>query len=274
MLNTKSSTRLPGNLILLLMMVVTILPLLSMLFTALQPQGSLPAGLSFPREAHWENFATAFETSNFLALAQSSTFIVIATVPAAVLIATLAGYGLAHLQIPGERFFTVLFLLGLTLPMEAIITPLFYQLKGMGLVGSQWSIILPQMALLMPFGVFWMRANFLNASKELSESAQLDGANVWQVFRRIHLPLAIPAWASLSVLYFIWTWNQFLLAIVMVNDPTKRTMAGALGAFKAERSTDFVLLCAGSLLIMLPSLLIFLIFQRHFIKALMQGAVK
>jgi raffinose/stachyose/melibiose transport system permease protein len=271
---TSISSRLPRTLILLVMMAITIVPLLSMLFTALQPQGSLPSGLSFPQEPHWENFVKAFEVSNYMALAQSSTFIVIATVPAAVLIATLAGYGLAHLKIPGGQFFTLLFLLGLTLPIEAIITPLYYQLKAMGLVGSQWAIILPQMALLMPFGVFWMRANFLNASHELSEAAQLDGASGWQIFRRVHLPLAIPAWASLSVLYFIWTWNQFLLAIVMVNDPSKRTMAGALGAFKSEHSTDVVLICAGSLLIMLPSLLIFLIFQRHFIKALMQGSVK
>jgi len=88
------------------------------------------------------------------------------------------------------------------------------------------------------------------------------------------VPLAIPALSSLAVLLFLWTWNQFLLAIVLVDDPGKRTMAGALGAFQGQYGTNIVLLCAGSLLIMAPTILVFIIFQRQFVKALLQGSVK
>ena len=102
----------------------------------------------------------------------------------------------------------------------------------------------------------------------------MDGANVWQLFWRIHVPLAMPAISSLAILLFLWTWNQFLLAIVLVDDPTKRTMAGALGAFQGQWGTDIPLLCAGSLLILTPTLIIFLIFQRHFVTALLQGSLK
>jgi raffinose/stachyose/melibiose transport system permease protein len=84
----------------------------------------------------------------------------------------------------------------------------------------------------------------------------------------------MPALSSLAILLFLWTWNQFLLAIVLVDDPTKRTMAGALGAFQGQWGTDIPLLCAGSLLILTPTLVVFLAFQRHFVSALMQGAVK
>jgi raffinose/stachyose/melibiose transport system permease protein len=147
-------------------------------------------------------------------------------------------------------------------------------MRDMGLLDTRWAIILPLIGLFMPFSVFWMRAHFVNMPAELSESARMDGANVWQLFRRIHVPLAMPAISSLGILLFLWTWNQFLLAVILVDDPAKRTMSGALGAFQGQWGTDIPLLCAGSLLILTPTLAIFLIFQRHFVKALLQGSLK
>ncbi len=96
----------------------------------------------------------------------------------------------------------------------------------------------------------------------------------WQLFWHIHVPLARPAIASLTILLSVWTWNQFLLALVLVHDPTQRTMAGALGAFQGHYATDIPLLSAGSLLILTPSLVVFLIFQRQFVAALLQGSLK
>jgi raffinose/stachyose/melibiose transport system permease protein len=164
--------------------------------------------------------------------------------------------------------------LGLTLPHEGIITPLYYQMRDMGLLNTRWAIILPLIGLFMPFGVFWMRAHFVTVPNELSEAAQIDGANTWQQFWRVHVPLAMPAISSLAILLFLWTWNQFLLAIVLVDDPAKRTMAGALGAFQGQWGTDIPLLCAGSLLVLTPTLVVFLIFQRRFVAALLQGSLK
>jgi len=134
--------------------------------------------------------------------------------------------------------------------------------------------VLPLVGLLMPFGVFWMRAHFRNAEGALTEAAMLDGASNWQTFWRVHLPLAAPAWSALAVPFFLATWNQYLLPLVLVDDPTRRTVAGGLGAFQGQYGTNIVLLCAGSLLIIAPSLVLFLVFQRSFVKALLQGAVK
>jgi raffinose/stachyose/melibiose transport system permease protein len=110
--------------------------------------------------------------------------------------------------------------------------------------------------------------------KEISEAADVDGAGAWRAFRSIQLPLAGPALASLCLLMFLSTWNQFLLAIVLLDDPNKRTMAGALQNFVGQYSTDVVLLNAGALLIMAPTIVIFLLFQRHFVKAMLAGSVK
>jgi hypothetical protein len=98
-----------------------------------------------------------------------------------------------------------------------------------------------------------LRAHFVTMPQDLTEAARMDGANLWQLFRHVHVPLARPAVSSLAILLFLWTWNQFLLAIVLVDDPAKRTMAGALGAFQGQWGTDIPLLCAGSLLILGPT---------------------
>jgi raffinose/stachyose/melibiose transport system permease protein len=263
-----------GRVFLVLLMVVTVVPFVSLFLTALHPSGSYPAGLSWPGEPQWGNFAKAFHAAHMGALLASSVLIVLGVVPISLLIATMAGFAIGHLRLAGRRVVFLLFVFGLTLPFEGIITPLYYQIRDMGLLNTRWAIILPLIGLFMPFAVFWMRAYFINVPDEISEAARIDGANSWQQFWRIHVPLAAPAISSLAILLFLWTWNQFLLTIVLVDDPAKRTMAGALGAFQGQWGTDIPLLCAGSLLVLAPTLVIFLIFQRRFVSALLQGSLK
>ena len=263
-----------ARLVLILLMLVTLLPFVSLFTTALHPSGSTPLGIDWPSNPQWGNFATAFKVANMPALLVSSTLIVVGVVPVSVAIATMAGFAIGYLRIPGSRALFVLFLLGLTLPLEGIITPLYYLVDSYGLLNTRLAIILPLIGLYMPFSVYWMRAHFVNMPSELSEAARVDGAGVIDLFRHIHVPLARPAIASLTILLSVWTWNQFLLALVLVQDPTQRTMAGALGAFQGHYATDIPLLSAGALLILTPSLAVFLIFQRQFVAALLQGSLK
>jgi len=260
--------------LIIILMLVTVLPLLSMLSAALAPQGTYPNGLQWPADPQWGNFVRAFEIAKMDQLLLSSGLIVLGVVPLSVLIATMAGYGLAKLTTDKYKWAYLVFVFGLTLPFEAVITPLYYEVRALGLLNTRFAIILPLIGLYMPFGVYWMRAHFLNVPNELSEAAQLDGATRMQEFLRVQVPLARPAIMSLTILLFLWTWNQFLLPVVLVQDPMQRTMAGALGAFQGQWGTDIPLLCAGSLLILTPTVVLFLIFQRQFVAALMQGAVK
>ncbi|MCM4078032.1 carbohydrate ABC transporter permease [Paractinoplanes hotanensis] len=263
-----------GRVLLVLLMVVTVVPFLSLFVTALHPAGTYPSGLSWPESPQWGNFADAFRAANMGTLLLSSGLIVLGVVPISLLLGTMAGFAFGHLRVPGHRIGFVIFLLGLTLPFEGIITPLYYQIRDMGLLNTRWAIILPLIGLFMPFSVVWMRAHFVTMPDDLSEAARIDGAGTWQLFWRVHVPLAMPALSSLAILLFLWTWNQFLLAIVLVDDPAKRTMAGALGAFQGQWGTDIPLLCAGALLILVPTLAVFLIFQRRFVAALLQGSIK
>ncbi|WP_442893211.1 carbohydrate ABC transporter permease [Aquipuribacter sp. SD81] len=263
-----------GRLVLVLLMAVTVLPFVSLLATALHPSGTYPQGLSWPADPQWQNFARAFTSADMGRLLWSSCLIVVGVVPLALVLGTLAGYAFGQLRMRGSGVVFLLFVLGLTLPFEGIVIPLYYQMRDLGLLNTRWAIVLPLIGLFMPFAVLWMRAHFVTMPKELVEAAQIDGASTWQQLWRIHVPLAAPALSSLAILLFLWTWNQFLLAIVLVDDPGKRTMAGALGAFQGQWGTDIPLLCAGSLLILTPTLLVFLVFQRQFVSALLQGSVK
>jgi raffinose/stachyose/melibiose transport system permease protein len=274
-MNTRSlQARMPGIILITVAGLYSIVPLLSMLTAALAPQGSFPAGLSWPGNPQWHNFVDAFNVANITTLLGSSALIVLGVVPIAVLIATMAAYAITLLQIPFGRAFYIVLLLTLTLPFEVVIVPLYQDIKGLGLLDSRIGLILPLIGLNMPFAIFWMRAYFVNAPRELSEAAEVDGAGMWKGFRYIHLPLARSSIASLVLLMFLSTWNQFLLPLVLINDPDKRTMAGALQAFQSRYSTDVVLLNAGALLLMAPTIIVFLLLQKHFVQALLQGAVK
>ena len=272
--STTIRRRLPGAILITVAGLYSIVPLISMFTAALAPRGTFPTGLTWPSHPHWHNFIDAFQVANITTLLESSALIVLGVVPIAVLISAMAAYAITALRIPLGRAFYLLLVLTLTLPFEIVIVPLYQQINALGLLNSRLGLILPLIGLNMPFAVFWMRAHFVTMPAELGEAALMDGAGMWQAFRHVHLPLARSALASLGLLMFLSTWNTFLLPLVLINDPNKRTMAGALQAFQSRYSTDVVLLNAGALLLMAPTIIVFLALQRHFVKALLQGAVK
>jgi raffinose/stachyose/melibiose transport system permease protein len=263
-----------GRTLLVVLMAFTILPFISIFLTALHPSGTVPGGLDWPVDPQWGNFVEAFKVANMNILIISSLRIVLMVVPIALIISTMAGFAIGMLRIPGSSFLLLLFVFGLTLPFQGIIIPIYTLERAIHIYNTKFAIALPLIALYMPFSVFWMRAHFVNIPVEISDSARVDGATTWDLFRRIHLPLAQAPIASLGILMSIWTWNQFLLALVLVENPNQRTMAGALGAFQGHYATNVPLLCAGTIIILVPTLLVFVLFQRQIIKALLQGAVK
>jgi raffinose/stachyose/melibiose transport system permease protein len=263
-----------GRTLLLVLMAFTILPFISIFMTALHPSGTVPGGLDWPAPPQWGNFVDAFKEAHMTTLVISSTRIVLLVVPVALVISTMAGFAIGLLRIPGSGVLLALFVSGLTIPFSGLIIPIYFLERAVGIYNTKFAIALPLIALYMPFAVFWMRAHFVNMPTELSEAARVDGASTWNLFWHIHVPLAQAPITSLGILMSIWTWNQFLLALVLVEDPNQRTMAGALGAFQGHYATDIPLLCAGTILILVPTLIVFVIFQRQIITALLQGSVK
>lgn len=255
-------------------LVLTVIPFISMISAALQPANTTPVGLLFPRHPQWKNFVTAFDGGHVGVLMRSSAIIVLGVLPATLLFGTLAGYALGRLRVHGGVFVFFFLLLGLTIPFESLIVPLYYEIDNFGFLNKQIALILPLIGLFMPFSVIWMRGHFINVPKEISEAAEVDGASTVQEFVRVQLPLASNSLSALAILIFLWTWNQFILGLVLIDDPLKRTVAGALTYFQGQYWISIPLLDAGALIIITPAILVFLIFHKRFISALLQGSVK
>ena len=220
------------------------------------------------------NVATAWDEGNFGTYLRSSAIVTGSVVVISTLLSILAGYAFGLMRFRGSQVLFYLFLLGLMVPLEAIVVPLYYDLRDVGLTDTYWALILPQAALSTAFGTFWMRAFFRSVPRSLIEAARLDGSSSWVTLWRIVLPLGRPAVLTMVVLVFMWTWNEFLLALVMVSDESLRTAPLGLAFFQGRNTSDEGLLAAGALIVALPVVVVYLFLQRHFIRGMLSGAVK
>ena len=179
-----------GRAFLVALMAITILPFISIFVTGLHPSNTLPLGLEWPAHPQWGNFVTAFNQAQMPKLIASSLFLVIAVVPVALAISTMAGFAIGLLRVPGANVLLFLFVFGLTIPFSGIIIPIYFLERAMHIYNTRLAIVLPLIALYMPFAVFWMRAHFVNMPTEITEAARVDGATPWDLFWHIHVPLA------------------------------------------------------------------------------------
>jgi raffinose/stachyose/melibiose transport system permease protein len=259
--------------ILILFSLIALAPLVGLLFTALQQRGSGATFGSFDG-LHFSNFATAWKDGNFGSYLKSSVLVAVVVVTVSSVLSILSGYAFGLMRFRGSTVLFYLFLLGLMIPTEAIIVPLYYDLRDAGLTDTYWALILPQMGTSVAFGTFWMRAYFRSVPRSLVDAARIDGASSWFTLWRVLLPLAKPAVLTMCLLLFMWTWNEFLLALVMVSDEGLRTAPLGLSFFQGRNTTDLTLLAAGSVIVATPVVLLYVFLQRHFIRGMLSGAVK
>jgi raffinose/stachyose/melibiose transport system permease protein len=179
------------------------------------------------------------------------------------------------MDFPGSSALFYLLLIGLMVPSEAVVVPLYFTFSAVGLTDTYLAMIAPQVAQSLAFGTFWMRAYFRSTPRELVEAARLDGAGHWRTLWSVLLPVGRPAIFTMALLVFMWTWNEFLIPLVMViNDESLRTAPLGLANFQGQYTSGAALLAAGSVLVALPVVLVYLFCQRYFIRGMLEGAVK
>lgn len=260
--------------VLVVLTLMVLLPFVSIVLAAFHTSGSTVAGFSLPDSWQLENFALAWEQGGYSDLMRSSFIISGGVVPLVVVCATLAGYALAVLKVWGGRAISLAFVLGLTLPVELVVIALYFNLRNVGLTNSYVGVILAEVALFLPFSVYWMQAHFSGVPGELVEAGRIDGARDRTVLLRVLLPISWPAITTMAVLVFMWSWNQFLLVIVLMQNPSMRTAPGGLGFFVGQYSTNIPLLSAATIITIAPIVVVYLLFQRNFVSGLTQGAIK
>ncbi|MCR4316732.1 MAG: carbohydrate ABC transporter permease [Planctomycetes bacterium] len=230
---------------------------------------------ALPETPRFENYSNAFEQGNFDRYVFNSVLVTGASVLGLIVVSSLAAFALSRLEFRGKNFLLLLFLVGMVIPTQTYLLPLFHELRIIGLFDTYFALILPYIAFELPFAIYIMHAFFLSLPKDLEDSARIDGCSTLGIYFHIMLPLIKPAIATVIIVTSLSFWNEFLLASWYINDEDLATLPRALSSFATRRhGVDYSLLLAGVSILTLPMLVLYLVFQRHIISGLTAGAVK
>lgn len=262
-------------LILLPLLSVFVVPFAWYATTALKSSRELarnPIGL--PIDPQWGNIEKAWTTGKFSIYLPNTVFYAVVIVVSVCALSCLGGYALSRLKFPGRGVLMTFVLVGLAVPFQSLMIPLYYLVRDLGILGTRWGLILPVIAMALPFGIFLMSAFFRGIPEELADAARTDGASEWQVFRMIMLPLARPGLVTLATFQLIWSWNLFLPALVLAQRDELRPIALGLLLFTGRYSADRGLVATAIMLTIIPVLIVYFFAQRRLIEGITAGAVK
>lgn len=253
---------------------ITTLPILGVVVLSLHESEARVSGFELPDRPHFETYKQAWTTARFSTFMWNSVKISTIVVIATVVISTLSGYAFGTMRFKGANVLFNILLFGMIVPYEALVVPLYHDLKWAHLVNTQWSVILPLLGTNVAFGTYWMRAYFRTVPASLIEAAALDGAGSFRTLWKVLLPGGRPAVLTLTVLVFMWSWNEFLLPLIMLSSDAQRTAPLGLPYFSSRYNTDRVGLAAAAVMVALPIVVVFVALQRSFVRGMTAGAVK
>ena len=271
-----------------LIILITAFPFVVMLSTSLQTKNEIfsPSANLIPDQLLFSNYAEAMQSANWLRYFANSFLIVFIVVLVSLVINSMAGYVFARIPFRFSKALFMLILAGMMIPPQVTMLPVFSMLRsvplvngndifgngGSGLLDTYAGLIIPFIA--GSFGVFLCRQFYVGFPKELDDAATVDGCSRFRTFISIYLPLSKPVLASLAVLKFVGTWNEYTWPLIMVRSDKMRTVQIALTLFRNESEIRWPLLMAATLLVSLPVYLIFILCQKHFVNGILAGSVK
>lgn len=250
--------------------VVMIYPFWFMIDTSFKTQQQYQSGHGHSLHS-WSMLSAALPIGRQLF---NSMFVCVSSIAIIVVVSATAGFAFAKLRYRGATPVFLTILAAMLIPMQSIIIPAYVNISKLHLLDTYFGAVLVYAALGTPFATFLMTAYFRGLPDELIEAAIVDGLGYGQVFRRIAMPLAVPAIVTVTVLQFIQIWDDLLIGLLFLQNPDQRTITVGLGALSAGRVTDIPVLMAGSLVSAIPAALVYLIFQRHLISGLTAGIGK
>lgn len=260
--------------VMVLLALLFLCPVIWIVICALKNKSELVAWppVIIPSSVTFENFTTALSKGNFGLYFFNSTYSTILSTVLTLLINCMAGYAFAKFKFKGNNFIFLSFLATLMIPLEVIMIPMFQVLKFFHMYNSLWGIIIPPAA--TPTGVFLMRQYLLSVPDELLEAARIDGATELRIFARIIVPIAKPVLSVLTIFSFMWRWNDFLWPLLVINNPKLYTVQLAIANFSGQFAVDWNSLLAMAVVTMIPVLVIFLIFQKQFVRGMVVSGMK
>lgn len=254
--------------------IIFVMPLVVMVLSAFKPQAEIlriPPSF-WPEAPTLNNFRTVLSEAPYLLWYRNSLFVATTVTAIAIFTSAVGGYIFAKFEFPLKQPLFVLVLATLMIPFPVLLIPNYIIANKLGVLNSLWALILPGMV--SAFGIFLIRQFAAGIPRDLIEAARLDGASEWAIFGRIVLPLLRPALAALGVFTFLASWNDYLWPLVAINDLDKSTLPLALTFFSSVQSTRYDLIMAAASMAVVPVLIVFLIFQRHIVKALVLAGMR
>lgn len=226
----------------------------------------------WPGELQWHNYAEVFERLPFVSQLSTSVLVTVIRTLAQIVLCTLAGYAFARMRFRGRAVLLAIVLSILLVPSQVYLISQYQIVQGLGWLDTLAGIVAP--GLFSAFGTFLMRTAFLNLPPELEEAARMDGANPFQVFWRIMLPLARPSISVLAITTVLWSWNELLWPLVVSTRAEDMPLAAGLATLSSDRTIDYPVLMAASLMAMAPVLIMFVVLQRRVIDGLASSGLK
>lgn len=227
-----------------------------------------------PEKPMWQNYAQAWTKAEFGRYFLNSVIYTVLGVFGIVFISSLAAYGFARLDMWGKNIIFYVLISALLIPVPGIFVPLYVLLKNLNLLDTRTGLLLCYISGGLAFGIFLLRSFFEELPKEIEEAALIDGASKFGIYWRIALPLARPALATLVIFNSLSIWNEFLLALVVLQDKAKMPIQRGLMVFQGTHITDYPLLMAGLTIATIPVLVVYLLMQKHIVKGIAAGALK
>ncbi|MCC3374322.1 carbohydrate ABC transporter permease [Cohnella sp. REN36] len=255
---------------------LTIFPFLLVINTSLKTMSeiNIDGPLALPHIFHWDNYSRIWDVGNFVTYYKNSVIVTVVVVAFVVLLALLGAYPFAYMKFKGKGIFFLIVLWGLTVPLDLIIIPLFNNLKSMGLLNTIWSLILPQIALNIPFSIFLLRGFMKDIPYALLESARIDGSTEAKNLYYIIMPMLYAPMVSLIVFTAIGTWNNFMLPTILIQNDQLRTLPVGLNYFQTKFTMDYPMIATAAVVSAFPAALAYIVFQRNILSGVMVGALK
>jgi multiple sugar transport system permease protein len=226
----------------------------------------------FPRDPSFDSFRTVIEEAPYFRWFGNSLLVSITVTLLVLLTSSLAGYIFAKFSFPGRDVIFVVLLMTMMVPFPVLLIPSYLIVNELGLINSLWALIVPGIA--SAFGIFLMRQFIAGIPNDLIEAARIDGASEWAIYARIIVPLSRPPMAALGIFTFLAAWNDYLWPLIVINDQEKSTLPLALTFFNDQHSTRYDLVMAAAAMAVIPVIIVFVVFQRQIVNALVLAGLK
>lgn len=264
-----------GKSLLAVYALLTIYPLIWLFISSFKSnQDFYGKPFALPSVWQFENYAKAWKIAGIGTALTNSAIVTFASMALTLFLGTLAAYVLSRLQFKLKGPIMALFVLGMLIPIHSTLVPLFIMMKKMMILDTHWALILPYTAFELPVAIFVVAAYLTSVPKEVEEAAMIDGNGYWGIFFRIIFPLSVPAMATVAILAFLRFWNDFAFALVFINKQALKTLPLSLSIFSDGFGTDYSLTMAAMTIAVIPTIIIYLVFQEQIMKGMVAGAVK